>query len=360
MRHGTRKKFYSLFSWLHPNGNAIPTIIGAITNIGLKLFEPSLLRIKQNEYHDYVSHMYNSRNRKMPWNTYLGCHMIYGVDPVDYYSYDFPHKNDSGRSAYITDVTRKMYYHAFNGKFTSELFDNKYNTYLKFKEFYKRDVVLCDGDDTLESVTAFVARHPRFILKPINAFMGKGVKIYETIGDPESCLESIRSNAPCVLEEIIEPSDKMRALHPSSLNTLRIPCIRGKDGLHIVCPFLRVGTGESVVDGGHYGGLWLAIDVETGIVGNPAVNIYGYEFLYHPDTHIPLVGFQLPDWDGAVALVRKLMDVVPQINYVGWDLAHTASGWIMVEGNDNGQFVGQVPLRRGCRAQVDEILSKLR
>lgn len=102
------------------------------------------------------------------------------------------------------------------------------------------------------------------------------------------------------------------------------------------------------------------IDVKTGIVGNPAVNIYGHEFLYRPDTYIPLFCLQLPDWDRAVALVSKLMDVVPQINYVGWDLAHTASGWIMVEGNDNGQFIGRVPFRRGCRAQVDESLSKLR
>ena len=137
------------------------------------------------------------------------------------------------------------------------MFDNKYNTYLKFKEFYKSGVVLCDGDDTLESVTAFVAGHPRFILHPINTFMGKGVKIYETIDDSESCLESIRQNAPYVLEDIIEQSGTMRALHPSSLNTIRIRCIRGKDGLHIVCPFLQVGTGESIVDGGHYGELWL-------------------------------------------------------------------------------------------------------
>lgn len=60
MHSATRKKLYRYFTWVHSNSNGIPVVIGSITGVGIKLFETSLLKEKQNEYYDYVSHMYNS------------------------------------------------------------------------------------------------------------------------------------------------------------------------------------------------------------------------------------------------------------------------------------------------------------
>ena len=56
-------------------------------------------------------------------------------------------------------------------------------------------------------------------------------------------------------------------------------------------------------------------------------------------------------------MLKECMMVIPSIHYVGWDLAHTENGWVIVEGNHTGQFVGQqMPLNKGCAREVEEIL----
>lgn len=100
----------------------------------------------------------------------------------------------------------------------------------------------------------------------------------------------------------------------------------------------------------------MVVDPESGITISAGINEFGYVFDNHPDTGLALNGIQLPDWGKLKKLVEALMTIEPDTRYVGWDMAHTDSGWIVVEGNDMGQFVGQIPLCKGCREMVDRIL----
>lgn len=53
-------------------------------------------------------------------------------------------------------------------------------------------------------------------------------------------------------------------------------------------------------------------------------------------------------------MAKELANVVPEQRYVGWDLAYTDAGWVMIEGNSWSQFVGpQISQRRGMRSYVD-------
>ena len=46
----------------------------------------------------------------------------------------------------------------------------------------------------------------------------------------------------------------------------------------------------------------------------------------------------------AIELARQ----IPSNRYAGWDLALTKNGWLMIEGNARGQFVGwQIPMQKG-------------
>ena len=42
--------------------------------------------------------------------------------------------------------------------------------------------------------------------------------------------------------------------------------------------------------------------------------------------------------------------------YVGFDFALTQEGWVLVEGNSLGQFVGQIAEQKGVRKQFMEYL----
>ena len=60
-----------------------------------------------------------------------------------------------------------------------------------------------------------------------------------------------------------------------------------------------------------------------------ADNIY-YE---HPISKEKIVGFKVPEFEKAVELVKKAAKIVPEVAYVGWDVAVSKSGPVIVEGN---------------------------
>ena len=61
-------------------------------------------------------------------------------------------------------------------------------------------------------------------------------------------------------------------------------------------------------------------------------------------TGTPIKGFQFPDWDKATDLVKRASMVIPQVAYIGWDVAFSDKGPVLVEGNDfAGHDIYQLP-----------------
>jgi hypothetical protein len=101
------------------------------------------------------------------------------------------------------------------------------------------------------------------------------------------------------------------------------------------------------VDNLHAGGLACPIDLETGVITAPGYSVYMGEprtHLVHPDSKHPLEGFQMPMHKEAMALVCEAAKRVPQVGYVGWDLAITDNGPVLIEGNPfPGHDILQLP-----------------
>ena len=53
----------------------------------------------------------------------------------------------------------------------------------------------------------------------------------------------------------------------------------------------------------------------------------------HPFTKTKLVGFQIPFYAQAVEMVFEAAQRVPQVGYVGWDVAMAEDGPLLIEGN---------------------------
>ena len=86
------------------------------------------------------------------------------------------------------------------------------------------------------------------------------------------------------------------------------------------------------------------------------------DYTRHPASGAYLPGFQIPFWPELTACVRRAMDRVPGMGYVGWDIAVTPDGPELIEGNWHWpggniiQFdgVGKYPLLRDCAGETDE------
>ena len=61
----------------------------------------------------------------------------------------------------------------------------------------------------------------------------------------------------------------------------------------------------------------------------------------------------------AVALAKELAGVIGTNHYVGWDLALTDKGWVMVEGNPRGQFIMQIATRKGIKAELEQYIAQM-
>lgn len=276
----------------------------------------------------------------------------------EYFLYEFYNKNTAGRDEYICDKYRYDYYRILNKDENRYIFDNKDITYEYFKEFYGRDFLAVKSVEQKEEFITFIRRHNPVIIKPLASSGGRGVQKC-SISEEDSIhfFEKTLKDGPFAVEEVIIQAPEMAQFHPYSVNTLRVPTIIANGKVELFAPVIRIGRGGAVVDNGFAGGIVANIDVETGIVCSAGCNEKGERFFVHPDSKIPIIGFQIPKWESVIDLVNKLAVVVSGNRYTGWDLALTPNGYIMVEGNARGQFVIlQMPNREGLKKKLFELI----
>jgi hypothetical protein len=302
----------------------------------------------------------------------------YGYD--EYFYYHFVDRTMEDRLSFVSDMVRCDFVRSLNKAINQHIFDDKGNCAKRFANYYNRDFCavhkpLFGNKNDLTSrmrekvpgLQGFIDNHCRFIVKPLAGSCGKGVKIYDTSNyENTSDLTKELLNDYCVgwnggfiAEELIVQDGRMAALHPNSVNTVRLTTIRYDDRVEVIHPFMRIGRGGKIVDNGGAGGLLADIEFATGkVFACMDENAVVYE--KHPDTSLDIIGFTIPRWNEAIELAKTLAMVVKGNRYTGWDLALTKDGWVMVEGNPMGQFVGwQIPSQKGFMPEAQQILKEL-
>ena len=73
--------------------------------------------------------------------------------------------------------------------------------------------------------------------------------------------------------------------------------------------------------------------------------------------------FTLPRWDEAVAFIKKVGAVVPQVQYVGWDIVVGDDGIALIEGNWGAGVYENRPSitghRTGSRPRFEQVIGRL-
>ena len=261
----------------------------------------------------------------------------YGINFMEYFVHKYYMLNAVGREQVNNLRIQYGFCELVNEPYLRELFDNKGLTYETFKSFYKRDLISISSREGFNSFCDFLSKHSSFICKPLKGVHGAGIKIYNNISDGyEELFDELLKNGEFVIEEIIQQGEGMSVLHPESINTLRLATFKIKDNVNIYAAAVRMGTGSSVVDNAGSGGIFCHVDHNYGFINSNAKDWKNNTYVFHPDTGIRFIGFDIPHWNEAVNLVTEMAKTVEGATVISWDLAYSQKGWCMVEANDVG------------------------
>ena len=165
---------------------------------------------------------------------------------------------------------------------------------------------------------------------------GHGVTFIPQSDDMMKRIRSIAAETPTdvIIQKRIDQHEKMAAINPSSVNTMRLYSVLGKDGnVKVYSAVLRTGVGDTKVDNYASGGLSVGI-TEEGKLRKVAFNKLGKQVDTHPTTGVVFENYALPSYDKAVELAKKAHVLVPHFRSVSWDIAITSDGSpILIEGN---------------------------
>lgn len=201
--------------------------------------------------------------------------------------------------------------------------------------------ILQDGDHCVISekdAERIITNHGKCVIKKtIDTSSGRDVEIISPQEmDIPLKLKSFGNNY--VVQELIEQSDELKELNPSSVNTFRVMTYFC-NGKVDVCPVaLRIGRAKADRDNIHYGGIAIGVS-EIGTLKKTAFSEYGERFNIHPDTSIVFENYLISEAGTKIRETAKMLHCrVPYLGIISWDLTIDKHGRpTLIEMNTTGQ-----------------------
>lgn len=293
------------------------------------------------------------------------CARRYGAGYMDYDLFEMYNLTDEQRDTYLTRGRNNNFVTKYCDLEAFHYFQNKDEFNSTFNEYLKRDWIKVNGTEKQE-VISFLNKHSEFMAKPIDGGCGKGiekikVENYKSLDELYDYLTKEGNNFE--LEEVIKQHPEVAKIYPNAINTVRVVTIvTTKDGKsvltvpkeerknielepHIICTYFRIGNGGRCVDNFNSGGMVAPVDDTTGIVSQLAIDKQKNVYEVHPQTGEKIKGFKFPYWEEAMKICKEASKKIPEMGYVGWDVAFTPNGPLFVEANEfPGHDIYQLPV----------------
>lgn len=188
-----------------------------------------------------------------------------------------------------------------------------------------------------EAFAAFLSRHDVVFCKYVGNMLSRGIERIKTkdIADSAALHARLLSDEKYLVEEGVVQHPEMAKLSLQSVNTMRICTCRDLDG-QVSVPYvtLRTNLVEGYYDNTAFKGAWSPIknfkSVTFPFVNNSRKIVHYTE---HPQTKFPFIGFEIPYIDESIQLVKDASERLPEARMIGWDIAVTPEGPVIIEAN---------------------------
>jgi len=165
-----------------------------------------------------------------------------------------------------------------------------------------------------------------------------------------------------IFQERVDQCAEMNRLNPAAVNTMRMVTIRTQNGVEVFASEIRVGTSKTgSVDNAAAGGVLI------GIRPDGTLRKYGFikpghgetlRITKHPDTGVVFEEFKLTEYEKAAELCIRAHNTMYDVRSIGWDVAFSDHGPVLIEGNDNWEITGLQACNGGLRKKWTECHKK--
>lgn len=187
------------------------------------------------------------------------------------------------------------------------------------------------------------------IIKPsIESTGGKNIVFWKK--DDGADIESILKGCKdVIIQALIEQHPTLSAIHPDSVNTIRILTITTEEGVNELSSILRMGCGNSKVDNVSSGGIAIGID-KNGVLRGKAFSGEGKAFERHPDG-AQLEGVKVPSYHECLEICKATAPRFARFSrLISWDFAVGVDGKpILIEAN---LHYGELDFHQMCNGPI--------
>jgi len=266
----------------------------------------------------------------------------------DYIDYDFAILTPAERATYMTHPVSNQISQKYDHPDYRGLFQDKVEFDRKFSDFLRRDWMVVDAGNA-DELRAFTERLGTIVTKEPVGQAGTGVHRYHAaeVEDWTQFHRGLLERGEILVEEVIRQHDDLAAVCPGTVNTTRVTAFFDGQKAHILAMAQKFGRG-AVSDQMTFGGFYTMLD-EDGHALGAGYDSHGHVHELHPDSGVRIADFQLPMIDEVKAFVDQVARVVPQVQYVGWDIVVGPDGPVLVEGNWGAGVYENKPSVTGIR-----------
>lgn len=230
--------------------------------------------------------------------------------------------------------TRAQFRKTFTDRRYISILMNKYIFSKVFSDFYGRKCLMTQ-DVTPERLREMAGESGKVVFKPNCKGQGKGIRVLPVGSEEEICAaaEFIQGADNGIVEEYICQHEDLARLNPGAVSIVRFYSVCPPSGSWLFAPVLTAAINKEISNGCQ-DALTAMIDIRTGTVITDAVDQNNIvEYTAHPVTGAAFKGLQIPFWEETVQMMRRAVPLASKISNIGWDVAITESGPLIIEAN---------------------------
>lgn len=282
----------------------------------------------------------------------------YNISILDYFYFRFYSKEVFERKLWAGTGFMYEYQLRMNPLISRSVLADKIEFLQKLRKFTKRNFNTYEqlvSDPTLLAKWLHVTSG-KVVLKNSKGQVGAEVQVVVVTNYTEqSLLELMAIHKFDLIEEFVTQHDQLMALSASGLNTIRVISQIHANAVNILAARIRISI-NSPVDNLAAGNIACSIDLSTGRINGPGIfsDITKSSVDVHPVSLHKLYGFQIPFWNEVLKLVEDAASSIPENKSIGWDVAITNEGPLLIEGNHNWcKLLWQLPVGRGLKGELE-------